>query len=248
MKNHLHRLRPINLGRTLLAALFCLACQVQAQDSATVTPARKSSYYLHLGIGTVSMGETVPQPYPMPYTMADYLKIYEPSLALLVGKNYRRFSWEAGLELFYLRGFDQWRISSLNEQIYFYNYDERVVLLTAPVLAKWTFGQKKWRFELESGAQLFFLQHRIEKGEVNISQQNQPPNRNFEPYYSRNSSFFAVPTPRLGTGMSYSSQGQKKYGVQLGVMGVPGFFVLTYAKVLFYFPPPNLKNRNSIGE
>ncbi|MDP2188980.1 MAG: hypothetical protein Q8J69_09900 [Sphingobacteriaceae bacterium] len=219
----------------------CLFFNSHAQDSTTYFPNKQSPYYVYIGIGTAPFGETQPQMYPAPYAFTDYLQIFKPSLALHLGKKYQRFSWEAGLEMFYVREFGQSTVRSVEQQVKIFGFDERVLLLSAPILAKWTFGQKKWRYEAEGGVQFFFLQHRIENGHVSFFSIDQPGFSSSEPFQTRSSTFLAAPLPRLGTGLSYTSNGHKKYGLQLGVLGVPSLFLLPYAKLLFYLPPSKLK-------
>lgn len=236
MKKNLFQFQCSNKAMILLLWLVCLVFTANGQDAATTVPSARASSYLQLSIGTAPFGEAQPKLYPTPYTFTDYLQIFKPSLALLYGKKYQRFGWEAGLELFYIREFNQSTARSVGSQVNIYGYDERVLMLSAPILAKWTFGQKKWRFEVEGGVQFFFLQHRIENGHVSFFSIDQPGFSSIEPFQTRSSMFLAAPLPRLGTGLSYSSNGHKKYGLQLGLLGVPGYFLLPYAKMQFYFP------------
>lgn len=178
-------------------------------------------YFVSLQVGAVPFAEAPVRIYNEPYSFREVLGVYQPAVGVRVGKKYKRFALEGGLEYYRFESGNQRHTRQEADVFYLYQYDVTGFLLSAPVIGRWQFGQKKLRFELESGVQFVFLQHRIEEGHfASVNPIN--PFVASAPHKASETRFVALPFPRIGTGFSFVPNKNWEYGMRFGIVGIPG--------------------------
>ncbi len=178
-------------------------------------------FFIGVQLGVVPFAEPTERIYPEPFTFREIVGMYQPAIGVRLGRKYKRFALEAGLEYYRFVANNQRHTRQDADVFYLYQYNVKGFLLSVPVLGRWQLGQKKLRFELESGIQFLFLQHRIEEGHfATVYPIN--PFVSSSPHQATDTRFLALPLPRIGIGFSYVPNQNWEYGMRFGLIGIPG--------------------------
>gem|GEM_PF-6935270 len=215
----------------MLLGFFCLSLTAFAQEKT-----ESDRIYASLQLGAAPMAELRGYYDPDFYTFRDFISVYRPTVGLSVGRKFKRFRLEGGLEYFQFELADQRHTETVDNKFYLYQYNTQGFLLAVPVLARWHFGKKKLRLGLDAGMQLFFMQHRISEGTSSSIDFSSFPLPASEPYKKIESSFLLGPLPRIATGFNYVPNDRWEFGMRFGLIGIPGLSLIGYSQLLVVRP------------